>query len=47
MIGDVDLSEGPEIDLESAGLTEMTEYMTRFDAGEVEAAVDEALSDDG
>ncbi|RQG93735.1 hypothetical protein [Natrarchaeobius oligotrophus] len=46
-IGDGTLEIGPEIDLETAGQTEMAEYLTRFEPAEVEAAIDEALSDDG
>lgn len=34
------------IDVESAGLTDMAEYMTQFDPATVEDAVDEALNDE-
>ncbi|WP_049986831.1 hypothetical protein [Halobellus rufus] len=42
MLGD----DSEDIDLESAGLTEMTEYLTRYDPDVVERAVDEALGDE-
>jgi len=45
VLGDTD-GDPLEIDLDTAGLTDMAEFMTRFDPAVVEDAVDEALGDE-